>query len=90
MKKGVSGAPCWMAVAKNLGMRKAPTWDASHSSRTGRKWARAARRAPKEAMADDQPRTGGASDLSKMTAICWKVEPLPTPAAGRDWVVVRS
>ena len=61
-----------------------------HASQTRRRWARAARRAPKEAMADDQPRTGGASDLSKMTAICWKVEPLPTPAAGRDWVVVRS
>ena len=27
------------------------------------------RKAPKDAIADDQPRTGGAWDLSKMTAI---------------------
>ena len=31
------------------------------------------RKAPKEAIADDQPRTGGASDLSKMTPIWWEV-----------------
>ncbi len=36
-------------------------------------------KAPKEAMADDQPRTAGARLLSKRTPIWRKVEPLPMP-----------
>ena len=37
------------------------------------------RKAPNEAIADDQPMTAGAYVLSKMMPIWRKVEPLPTP-----------